>query len=295
MPITQLQKEERREHLGSSDMAAVLGVSPFATAYDVWLEKTGQLQEQPENDVLYTGRMLEDGVLNFAEDKLGRLQRNVTCGDDKEILRANVDALIVESGQPVEAKTSSLFRYSSSDWGPDESDEVPDHIIIQTQVHMICTDQDICHVPALIGLRGLVMFHVSRQEKLVKTIQTEAERFWNENVMPGIPPADVIPNLEVVKWVIREPKKTIDVNPMLLQAWINAKELAKEADEMKEQTQAALLAALADAEQGNAGALGAITYFEQSRKVYDFDKDITPYHLSTYRVLRHKKPKKGAN
>ena len=281
--------------MGSSDMAAVLGVSPFSTAYDIWLEKTGQLQEQPESEVQYTGNMLEDGVLNFAEDKLGKLERNVTCGHESEILRANVDALIVKSGEPVEAKTSSLFHYSNGDWGPDESDEVPDHIIIQTQVHMICTEQDICHVPALIGGRGLMMYHIPRQDQLVQSIIDEAARFWNENVLACVPPVDVYPSLEVVKRIRRQPKKSIDIKPTLLQSWINAKELAEEAEEIKDQAQAALLTALADAEQGNAGVLGAITYFEQSRKVYDYDKEITPFHLSLYRVLRHKKPsKKGA-
>ncbi len=45
MPITNRQRKLRQDHIGSSDMAAILGVDPWRTAYDVWLEKTGSRSE----------------------------------------------------------------------------------------------------------------------------------------------------------------------------------------------------------------------------------------------------------
>ena len=45
MPITEKQRQRRRDHLGASDMAAVMGVSPYRNAWTIWAEKTGRLEE----------------------------------------------------------------------------------------------------------------------------------------------------------------------------------------------------------------------------------------------------------
>jgi len=37
------QWESRTKSIGGSDCAAILGKSPYKSAYDVWLEKTGKI------------------------------------------------------------------------------------------------------------------------------------------------------------------------------------------------------------------------------------------------------------
>jgi len=45
MSITEAQRIDRKNHLGSSDIPAIMGFSRFSTnKYDVWLEKTGRVQ-----------------------------------------------------------------------------------------------------------------------------------------------------------------------------------------------------------------------------------------------------------
>lgn len=57
MPITQKQREFRRSHIGSSDIAAILGKDPYKTAYDVWLDKTGQLTLCKKSNLLFFERL----------------------------------------------------------------------------------------------------------------------------------------------------------------------------------------------------------------------------------------------
>ena len=61
MPATETQLEQRRSRLGSSDIAAILGVDTHKNAYDVWLDKTGKLIPEPEseNDPRYAGKLIE--------------------------------------------------------------------------------------------------------------------------------------------------------------------------------------------------------------------------------------------
>ncbi|HRR40229.1 MAG TPA: YqaJ viral recombinase family protein [Syntrophales bacterium] len=77
MPITETQREARRKHLGSSDVAAILGVDPFKNAYDVWLEKTGKVDSSDiSSEAAEIGNALETGILNLAERRLGKILRN---------------------------------------------------------------------------------------------------------------------------------------------------------------------------------------------------------------------------
>ena len=41
---------ERRTGIGGSDAGAILGVNKYRTALDVYLDKTGQAEDQVEND-----------------------------------------------------------------------------------------------------------------------------------------------------------------------------------------------------------------------------------------------------
>jgi len=284
--ITEQQRQERKKFIGSSDMAAILGIDPWRSAADVFIEKTQDLADV-ENESMSLGNRLESAVLDYAEDELGPLKRNVFIPylSNGSHLAANLDGVVASSLAPVEAKTSGIQRgfVPAEAWG-DGEDEVPEHVIIQCHVQLICTGNIVCYVPALLGGRGFVMYYVPRNEELVEIIHEKAAEFWDKFIATGTPPPDVSPSLEVVKRIRRQPKKIIDIPATLIQAWRDAKEAEKAATETTRAATAQLLAALGDAEQGNS-SLGAITYMEQKRKAYLVKEGV-------FRVLRFK-AKKG--
>ena len=49
--------ELRRQGIGGSDAAAIMGLNPWKTPMDIWLEKTGEFldDEEPENEKMYWG------------------------------------------------------------------------------------------------------------------------------------------------------------------------------------------------------------------------------------------------
>ena len=282
MPITDRQIKLRREHLGSSDMAAVLGLDRFRNPYDVWLDKTGKLveKERGNNQSLYAGNAFEDGVLQFAETSLGKLRRNqYRSAKDRGLpIGANVDALVKDTGLPVEAKTAGLYGPLMENWGEEGTDQVPDRVIIQAQVHLICTLTDLCHIAAFLQGRGFMMFQVPADKVVQDYICETALNFWNNNVIKDIPPQNVTPSLEIVKRVRREPKSIADVDHAMIDVWKAAKDVLNAAKKTKNEAEAALLAAMGNAEAG-ASAAGNVTYYEQTRKGYVVQD-------SAYRVLR---------
>ena len=73
MPITEEQRAQRQKHLGSSDMAAVMGLDSWSNAHDVWLDKTGKLDPEKDKAIFRRGNYLETALLAYAQDELGEM------------------------------------------------------------------------------------------------------------------------------------------------------------------------------------------------------------------------------
>ena len=298
MPITQKQKEFRRKHLGSSDMAAILGIDPWKNAYDVWLEKTGQIDDIKETESMQAGTLFEPSVLHWAEGKLGKLKRNQYRSAIGFPVGSNIDALVEETDEPVEAKTSGLFGPLAEDWGDEGTDQIPDYVIIQSHVHMLCVNKDICYVPTFLGGRGFTMFEVENDDEIMDIIRDKSLDFWESYVETKTAPPDVIPSLEIAKRMKREPQKIVDIDAQIVQNWLNAKDSLKISEEIEKSAKAELLAKLGDAEAGQCD-LGLLTYFLQKQRRIDSTRlkeekpeIATEYtKISQFRVLRLKKPK----
>ncbi len=63
--------ESRRTGLGGSDIAAVLGLSPFATPHDVWLDKLGKAPQQEETEAMKWGIYNEEAAARRYADTHG--------------------------------------------------------------------------------------------------------------------------------------------------------------------------------------------------------------------------------
>ncbi len=287
MAITEEQRLERKNHLGSSDMASLLGCNPFQTSGDVYLSKSLDLEDL-DSDIVYVGNKLEGGVLDYAEDNLGPLKRDIFVPYPGDLpIASNLDARVIQSGNPVEAKTSGLSYKASDDWGDEGTDQVPNYVIVQCQVHLMCTGADMCHVPALLGGRLFVMFQVAKNDELIEQIKVRADEFWSNYVLKGVMPPDDPPQMEVLKRVVRQPNKSVDVDPDLIQIWEDAREkrlqAVKEAIEDEESAKSAVIAALGDAEQGNMkGRTEVVTYMQTKRRGYTVEP-------KSYRQLKLKK------
>jgi len=298
--ITVKQKEQRKNHIGGSDIAAILGLSPFANAYDIWLQKTGKLETTDEpTDAMAVGNFLEKGVLDYAESKLGPLKRNQyrSAKHTGLPLAVNCDAIVLETGAPVEAKTSQLFfPYGQGLWGEPGTDAVPPATVVQCHAQMICVDCDYCNVAALVGGKGLLMYIVSRDAEIESIIRQTIKKFWEKNVLADIPPEDIMPSMHSLKRIKREPKSIVDVPKDLVEKWLETKEAEAKAKKARIKAQVELLTYLGKAEAGRYDG-GLITYFEQSKRGIDTKKlkELQPdlaekfAKISKYRVLRNKK------
>jgi len=291
MTITPQQLEDRRKGIGASDVPALFGCG-YRTAYDLWLDKTGKLSEDANesNEAMEIGNDLEPAIGQMAAKRLrlepsfeGLIASPPTFIHPAGVLRANLDFLANFAGglqTIVEAKSTAV----GDDWGPEGTDDVPNRVIFQVQAQFACSGLKIAHVAQLLMRfrASFRLYQVDRNQEICDAIVERAHEFWTKNVVADIPP-DGIPSLDVVKHVVRVPKKTISIPPATAAAYLSATEDAKVAEEARDAAKAALIAALGDAEEGVYDG-GRFTYFEQTRKE-------TVQRASTFRVLRAAKAK----
>ena len=182
----------RRQGIGGSDIAAILGVSKFKTALDVYLSKTTDQPEQ-QGEHLYWGHALENPIIDrFVRDTGANVirQPEMRRHPQHEWAIANADALIVDgAGNPqaiLEIKTSSAFK--SREWGADDTDEVPIEYIAQVQWYMWIYDVQEAYLAALIGGNQYRQYHIQRDDELIAMLAEKAQTFWENHVIPRIPP-----------------------------------------------------------------------------------------------------------
>jgi putative phage-type endonuclease len=267
MPITEKQKEQRQKYLGSSDAAAVAGIDPFRSPADVYYDKTGQIEitgNEPTGDAIEVGVSCEEAVLNwFAKKKGLTLVRNQRRVHDNKIMAASLDAMVKDDPtQLVEAKTTGVVsRFVNEQWGEVGTGEVPERIQLQCLHQMaVVPEARVVWVPVLMGGVGLRHYVVERNEEMIRDLTDLEVGFWKTYVEAHIPPPDVLPSMETLKRIRREPTKKIPVAEAVVQDWLSAKEALKAAEETKQTKERLLLQTLGDAEAGEC-ALGVVTYF----------------------------------
>lgn len=126
--------EARTRSLGASEVAAVLGLSPWQTPLSVFRSKMGVPNDIPE-DLAYFGHALEEPIAQWIRDKhpeVGPVDEGMSVQSTEfpwltatpDRTAGDVDDLFI----PVELKTSSAFSRGAWDAG------VPDYYRIQSIV-----------------------------------------------------------------------------------------------------------------------------------------------------------------
>jgi len=273
MSLTKEQKAARKNRIGASDVSAIVGVNPWQSAYDIWLEKTDRLEDKGEerhNEAVTLGNDLEPVLLDYAERELGVLDRNVEVQSrELRYLVSTLDGQVRGTREPVEAKTAGLLSFRTAEWGEPGTDEIPMLYLVQAHIQLHCTNTGICHVPALLGGRGYAMYSVLADPELEEDLLRKIESFWLNNVQADTPPPDVLPSMESLKRVRRRAEKVVELSPHVVSQWRETVELLKKAEKEEDSAKKKVLLALGDAEAGiMLGSQAAITYYEQKRKAY---------------------------
>lgn len=181
--------EARRLGIGGSDVATILGLNKYQTAFELWLDKTAQIpvDDSETSEAAYWGNALEEVVAKEFERRTGKKvrKRNQMFFHSKyQYLTANIDRDIVKENAILECKTASAFL--SKNW---EGEEIPEQYICQVQHYMNVLNRDYAYVAVLVGGQKFIWKKIERDQELINMIQAACIEFWEVNVMQEVPPA----------------------------------------------------------------------------------------------------------
>lgn len=168
----------RTDGIGGSDIAKIVGASPYGSALGLWGEKTGRCQPEPpaDLDAVEMGHVLEPVIserYRAKHDVASTLwPRYVSVIDDAEPWRrCTPDALAWHDGgwELAQLKTASERERGR---------ETPLHYQLQCQWEMAVTGIDVCHLVTLYGGRYLEAKILIAEKPLQDWLADWGRRFW---------------------------------------------------------------------------------------------------------------------
>jgi len=177
--------EARKRGIGGSDVAAVMGISPWKSPLEVWLEKTGRADapDLSDRESVAMGTELESVVLDMYRrrhpDHAAQRVNAILTSTVRPWAQASLDGIVKdpELGWGVlEIKTGS----KESEW----ADGVPLHYLTQVTHYLSVTGYKFADVAALIGDFGLHYheYRVMRDEEDLKAVVERVDEFWADYV-----------------------------------------------------------------------------------------------------------------
>jgi putative phage-type endonuclease len=186
--LTDEQRILRQSGIGGSDVGILLGYNKYSTPLDLYLKKTTTLQPEDlsDNESIYWGNSFEPNIARRYQELTGHVVlASDTCRHPTyPFILATPDGLIEGMKKGLEIKTVGK-RARASQW---IDNKIPKSYFMQIQHCMFVLDYDEWDLAALFEGQELKIYNFKRDKAFDQIIIEACSKFWNEHVVPLIPP-----------------------------------------------------------------------------------------------------------
>jgi putative phage-type endonuclease len=200
MNAPDLVMPDRSLFLGGSDAAAVIGVSPWATPVDLWMQKTGRKPREAVDPVRQKifdrGHKLEPFIRDMVIDKLRDRGHQVELlavnqryvDPEFDFLSCEVDFELLLDGEHINCDAKSVSSFARKKWGDEDSEDVPIEYAAQFMHGLMVTGRRRCLVAALRSFDDVDVFWTVRDDETIGAMRPKLVSFWADHVLTGTPP-----------------------------------------------------------------------------------------------------------
>jgi putative phage-type endonuclease len=191
-------RETRKRYLGGTDIAAILGVSQWASPLSVYLDKTGVPSDDQDSLQMRRGLYLEQ----FIADEFERVHPEFTTWKARPPVRtdwgfpagASIDRMIALREKPrtpvAILETKTAFRFGWRDWDEANAD-LPDAYYVQVQHYLAVTGLPLAYGAADVGDDKLRIIEIPENKAVQKRLIEAGRDFWQQHVEKDIPPEPI--------------------------------------------------------------------------------------------------------
>lgn len=162
----------RQKHIGASDVPAILGLSPYKTILDVFLEKVNRTRNEKPSFAAQRGIDAEPKIKALYEAKFGVTVSSPTLEYPAwTVLSASLDGF--HNGIVAE------FKYPGKELhGKARRGKVPDLYMPQLQTQLLVTGSKLAHYVSFDGI-SIEVLNVKPNKRMQEKILNECKEFWN--------------------------------------------------------------------------------------------------------------------
>ncbi len=149
----------------ASESAAVMGISPWTTPYQLWLQKTGRLTQETTPAMAH-GTRLEPAARAAYEAQTGAVMQPLVMQDG--LYSASLDGITLEGDLILEVKAPYRLKQSTL-WIETSSGQIPTHYMVQIQHQLMVSKAATAHLWVYADGDGLLV-SIERDEVMMAEI-----------------------------------------------------------------------------------------------------------------------------
>lgn len=227
--------EERRQYLGASEIAAVMGQSPYATPLTIFNIKTGRTEPPRETEAMRRGNIYEPIAADLYTELTGiKLRRWTQAFKHPEypFLVCHVDRLVPGTDKVAEIKTVHSIRFAKI-----KREGLPIEFIIQGQMILgLSGRKAMTWIIYCADLHDALTLEMDFDEAIYQAAVEAGVKFWTEHVLTDTPPAmdaaEQKQELEIQKIGGNVTMRDDDAFVTAMQMKLEAKRLKAEVEEL---------------------------------------------------------------
>lgn len=173
----------RKTVITGTDCPAILGSSPWASAYKVWQRKLGLVEEQASNEAMERGKRLEpEARAQFNERHNILMEPCVVESTEFEFLGASLDGMCLTGNSLLEIKCGGAKLHAMA-----RNQEIPQYYLDQIQHQLLVTGAERCFYYSYDGKDGICI-EVLPDPEFKKSFLPKAREFWKCVALNESPP-----------------------------------------------------------------------------------------------------------
>lgn len=248
----------RLKHVGASDVAALFGLSPWLTRWQLYHIKKQNLPEAFEATQMTQGKHFEPAIAAYAQEKFDiqlRKVRRYLSSDDTPGMGASLDYEEFGDGKLIPTEMKWSLYGDGWDWEGDDLTAIPDYYMMQVQHQLACAPT--APHGQLIAFTGgdLKRMVIPRNERLIGAIREAVKEFWDDVAAGREPPVDFKADADAVTRMAMVRKlRSLVIPPedaAVFELWALASAEAKRAEADAAAARAEVLKRVMDAGEGN--------------------------------------------
>lgn len=229
----------RKDGIGASEVATIVGLNPWETPYQLWRRKIGLDAPKQENFAMRAGHYLEDAVAQFWADETGNEIIKASVDDfmfideKKPYLRVSPDRTYWLEGLPKNDDNKGILECKTTQKIID-ADDLPKHWFVQVQMNLGVAGYQHGSLAWLTQGREFGYKDLAFVPDFYSWLVEEVDKFWIDNIQGKKEPTAANVQDILLKYNTHTDGKVVEVGDEIFTAYKDLKLIKEELNALEE-------------------------------------------------------------